>query len=137
VSHCVSAKIQSRGSVARFYSNESCPNPGHNFILDGATFDRMNNYPFPDEWNHIKRISFGDIRRSLEGASLLDLNAILRFVGSKVDRIRPTIEDQWLYDLMSLHFLDCIARLADPEMHDESIHSPFEAALNYRVIWSW
>lgn len=91
----------------------------------------------PDEWNRSTSISFGNIERRLAGATLPERNAILDFVRSTPNRIRPALDDDWLYDSMSLYFLDCMALQKDSDADDDSIHSPFEAAHELVDWFNW
>lgn len=97
----------------------------------------MNVNAYPDEWNHARRVSFGDVRRGLEHATLPERKSILDFIRSNVNRIRPNVDDDWLYDVMSNYFLDCIALPANSNFDDESIHSPFEAAHELVDWFNW
>ena len=93
----------------------------------------------PDDWKNGRQVSFGDIRRALDGAGLRERNAILGFVRENVSRIRPTVDDDWLYDAMASYFLECIAVQWSSDTADEysSIHSPFEAARELIEWFSW
>ena len=93
----------------------------------------------PDDWKHAKRVSFCDIRRALDGASLRERNAVLGFIQENIARIRPTVDDDWLYDAMSSYFLECMAVQSTSNVADEnaSIHSPFEAARELVEWFNW
>lgn len=97
----------------------------------------MNVTPVPDEWLNANRVSFGDVRRRLDGASLAERSAILEFIRSNPNRVRPAMDDDWLYDSMSLYFLDCISLEPESNANDASIHSPFEAAHELVEWFNW
>lgn len=97
----------------------------------------MNVSVIPSEWRLAKRVSFGDIRRRLECATLSDRNAILRFIHENPGRIRPSIDDDWLYAATSDYLLECIARHTDSDITDASVHSPFEAARELVGWFNW
>ena len=97
----------------------------------------MNVNGVPDDWRHEKRISFGDIQRKLNGATLPERNVILEFVRSNSNRIRPPLDDDWLFDTMSHYFLDCVARQTASTPDDSSVHTPFEAAHELVGWFNW
>lgn len=94
----------------------------------------MSENVIPEEWKHGNRVSLAEIERRLNGATLPERDAILQFIHTSLKRIRPTIEDDWLYESMASYFRDCIVLISDSQERDDSIHSPFEAA-NELVQW--
>ena len=97
----------------------------------------MDDHAVPAEWHHARRVSFGDIIRRLDGATLPERNAILEFIRANTARIRPSIEDDWLYCSMSDYLLECIALSVDAHPADDSIHSRFEAAHELVRWFNW
>jgi hypothetical protein len=91
----------------------------------------------PHHWNKPTRVSFGAIRRQLDGATLSERNEVLEFIRSNMKRIRPPVDDDWLYDAMSSYLLDCIVDNADSDVEDESTHSSFEAAHELVDWFNW
>jgi hypothetical protein len=93
----------------------------------------------PEEWLRAKHVSFGDIRRGLEGATLAKRSELLDFIRHHVDKIRPQPDTDWLYDQMSSYLLECISRGSVEHRDGEvaSIHSPFEAAHELVVWFNW
>ncbi len=93
----------------------------------------------PDDWKNAKCVSFGDIRRSLDRVSLRERSVVLSFIRENFDRIRPTVDDDWLYDAMSSYFLECMAIQSTSHAADEDglIHSPFEAARELVRWFDW
>ena len=90
----------------------------------------------PHNWSNSKRVSFGEVRRKLESALLREQNTLLTFVRENAKRIRPEIEDDWLYDMHARYYLACIANHADYDDDDE-IHSPFDAAHGFAALFNW
>lgn len=97
----------------------------------------MSGYAFIDEWNQAKCVSFGEVKRQLDQASLSERNLILDFICSNHDRIRPAIDDDWLYDSMSTYLLDCIGHKLDTGGDPDSRHSRFEAAHKLVEWFQW
>jgi len=97
----------------------------------------MTDSTFPDEWNQAKHVPFDDVRCRLEGATLPERKSILDFIRSNVDRIFPTVDDDWLYDSMSSYLLECIVLQTDSGSDDDSIHSSFEAAHELVEWFNW
>lgn len=97
----------------------------------------MDVHAIPDEWRQAAHLFFSDIMRRLDGATLPERNAILDFIRANTDRIRPAIEDEWLYDSMSEYLLECVALPAGSFADDESVHSRFEAARELVGWFDW
>ncbi len=93
----------------------------------------------PYNWNNSKRISFGEVRRQLETASLFGQKEVLTFIRGNTKRIRPEIDSDWLYDIHAGYFLSCIANHAafDYDNDDDKIDSPFDAAYGLVGIFNW
>ena len=93
----------------------------------------------PEEWLRSNRVSLGDVRRRLEGATLADRSRLLDFVRRNIGKIRPQPDPGWLYGQMSSYLLQCIIHGSDdhPDGRDASAHSPFEAAHELVVWFNW
>ncbi|MEQ1904427.1 MAG: hypothetical protein ABL888_09600 [Pirellulaceae bacterium] len=71
----------------------------------------------------------------MEVASLRERNEVLAFIREHGDRIRPRIDDAWLYGAISSYFLECMVL---PSASDTTaIHSPCEAASELVRWFEW
>jgi hypothetical protein len=93
----------------------------------------------PEEWLCSNRISLGDVRRHLENATPVDRRKLLEFVHRNVRKIRPQPDADWLFGQMSSYLLDCILHgsVDHRDDHDETVHSPFEAAGELVGWFNW
>lgn len=93
----------------------------------------------PVEWIRAKRVSFGDVRRRLERATLAERAELLEFIRHHSHKIRPEPDTDWIFGQISSYLLDCILRgsVDHSDDYDAVIHSPFEAARELVRWFDW
>lgn len=90
----------------------------------------------PENLRRPGRVSFAEVRRSVEGDNLGERASVLHFAQAHPERIRPIPEKEWYRDELYRYYVDCVRLDPDPSV-DEDLHSRYEAARGLIGLFEW